>query len=153
MYQITEYSDAMSQEVVSFILSILEGEFGHFGIDRPDLKDIPGYYQNKNGNFWLAKSDGKIIGTIGLINHGSGRGYIKRMAVATEHRGKGVAQKLLATLMEFAKSSGYYGLYLATSENMTAAIRFYEKEGFERIAALPEDFVHHGDSVFFKKSL
>ncbi|MFR4008765.1 MAG: hypothetical protein ACLT0Y_05465 [Christensenellales bacterium] len=34
--------------------------------EQQDLKDIQTYYQKDGGEFWIAKSDGKVIGTLGL---------------------------------------------------------------------------------------
>lgn len=153
MYKIIEYNDSMKEKVVEFILSILEGEFHHFGIDRPDIHNIPSFYQKNDGNFWVAFDDEKLVGTIGLIKKGENLGYIKRMAVQAEYRGKGASQELFHTLLDFATSHGYKNLYLATSQNMVAAQKFYEKEGFERVPVLPEGFDAPGDVIFYKKSL
>lgn len=149
MYRIAPYNETMKEAVVKFILSILEDEFHHTGIERPDLDDITLAYQKNNGNFWVAFDEEKIIGTAGLIDYGTHRGYIKRMSIEAKYRGTGLAQKLLSTLLDFAKSHQYKNLYLATSPNMTAAQKFYEKEGFKKISELPDDFPVTSATIFY----
>ena len=153
MVRIDEYTGDIKKEVVEFILGILVGEFNHTGIARPDLQSIPETYQTNNGNFWVATESGKVIGTIALRNYGNGIGYITRMAVAQKHRGTGLAQELLHTLIDFARIHDYQTLYLATSENMKAANKFYPKQGFTRIPSLPKDLPITTDTFFYKLEL
>lgn len=68
MYKVAIYNHKMKDEVAKFILSILEGEFNHVNIERPDLQNIPSVFQINNGNFWVAVDGDKIIGTLGLID-------------------------------------------------------------------------------------
>lgn len=135
---ITRYEALYKQEVKNFLISILEGEFGHYNVERPDLGNIAAYYQTDLGNFWVAIKDNKIIGTIGLKDYKDGIGYLQRMSVSKEFRGTGLAQALLKTLIEFAQKNKYKAIYLATSPNMVAANKFYAKEGFRKITKLPK---------------
>ena len=51
--------------VIDVILAIQRGEFG-FSItadDQPDLRAIPDFYQTGTGDFWVARKDGKVVGT------------------------------------------------------------------------------------------
>lgn len=94
MYKIVTYNDTMKDSVIKFLRSILEGEFNHTGIERPDIYSISATYQKDDGNFWAAFDQDKLIGTAGLINYGFNNGYIKRMSVDPDYRGKGIAQDL-----------------------------------------------------------
>ena len=142
----------MKEKVIKLILSVLEGEFNHIGISRPDLYCIPTFYQ-KNGNFWVAIENDKIIGTVGIFCNSSRQGFIMRMCVDSSYRGTGVAQKLLSTLIDFAKQNHYKEIFLSTSANMIAAQKFYNKEGFEIVDTLPREFTAIGDSIFYKMTL
>jgi ribosomal protein S18 acetylase RimI-like enzyme len=148
--EIIPYSDKYKEEVVIFILSILEGEYNLYDIPRPDLYKIPEAYQKDKSNFWIALENDKIIGTIALCNYGNNRGYLKRMYVDRNFRGKGVSDKLLSTLIKFGKDNGYKEIFLGTIESMIAANKFYIKNGFQRIKTLPKDIPELGDSIFYK---
>lgn len=144
------------KEVVDIILPIQQLEF-NVPItleDQPDLLDIEKNYQGTGGGFWGAKVDGKVVGTIGLINIGGQGGAIRKMFVRKEYRGKesGIAQKLLDTLIQTCREKNITDLYLGTVDKLKAAMRFYERNGFRQIKKeeLPASFpVMGADNVFY----
>ena len=138
---------------MQFILSVLEGEFGFIGINRPDLVNIPETYQKNNSNFWIAIENDKVIGTIALENHSDNRGYLKRFYVDKAYRGKGIAQQLLAALVQYAKDNNYKKILLATFEDLVAANKFYNKTGFIRIESLPKDMDDGDGEMFYQMDI
>lgn len=58
---------------------------------------------------------------------------IKRMYVAPESRGKGIATQVLLTLEDWARTLGYTHAVLETGEKYPEAISLYTKNGYERI--------------------
>ncbi len=157
---ITPYKDIYQQDVVDLILHIQQNEFNVpvTREDQPDLMNIPDFYQVRNGNFWVAVRDGKVIGTIALIDCGNARGALRKMFVDAQHRGKqsGIGQALLDTLLAWAKERDYQEIILGTHEKLHAAQRFYLKNGFEAVMKeyLPPEFpVMAVDNRFFKLSL
>jgi len=157
---IETYRDINKKDVVELILHIQNVEFSiPITLElQPDLNAIPGFYQTNNGNFWIAKIDGKIIGTISLLDIGDRKGALRKMFVDKNYRGKesGVGQKLLNTLLDWAKLKGFTEIFLGTTEKFLAAQRFYEKNGFQEIAKqeLPETFpVMEVDIKFYKISV
>lgn len=153
-------SNAHSQHAVGLILPIQQVEFGvPITIkDQPDLLDIDTYYTQPGGGFWGAFNGDELIGTIALINVGHATGVIRKMFVKKEFRGKGlgVAQHLLESLLEHSRTKQLTDLYLGSVDQMKAAHRFYERNGFERIKPeeLPGIFPRMAlDNVFFHLSL
>ena len=143
---IETYHQKDEQEVVELILAIQQKEFGvavtiH---DQPDLLDVVNFYCKDNGNFWVAKSLEKVIGTIALIDIGNHQSALRKMFVKKEWRGKekGIGQLLLNTVISWCKQKGISDIFLGTVEQLHAAKRFYEKNGFERINKqnLPQTF-------------
>jgi len=53
------------------------------------------------------------------------------MYVRPEVRGQGVAQELLEAAEKFAHTAGYHWVYLDTADDMKAAARFYQRNGFQ----------------------
>ncbi|HEY6502858.1 MAG TPA: GNAT family N-acetyltransferase, partial [Chitinophagaceae bacterium] len=124
----------------------------------PDLDEIPGFYQVNNGNFWIAKIEDKVIGTIALLDIGNNKGALRKMFVAKDYRGKesGIGQTLLNTLVAWARQKGITEIFLGTTEKFIAAQRFYEKNGFVEIPkqSLPKEFpVMDVDVKFYKFSV
>ncbi|MFA5021959.1 MAG: GNAT family N-acetyltransferase [Patescibacteria group bacterium] len=132
------------------IINILENEFNFLKIKRPDLWQIAKTYQTAKGNFWLALDTSDVVGTIALQDCGDGRGYLRRMYVRKEYRSKGLGSKLLSVVLNFAKNNHYKKIYLATTDAMTQANKFYCKNGFKKIKRLPNDIPAPGDSIFYE---
>ena len=151
------YTDIYKNVVADLILVIQNSEFGiPISLEnQPDLNAIPEYYQTNNGNFWIAKIDDEIIGTIALLDIGNYKGALRKMFVDKNHRGKetGVGQKLLNTLINWTRYKGFKEIYLGTTEKFIAAQRFYEKNGFKEIGKqeLPVSFpVMEVDVKFYR---
>ena len=154
MISIIPYQEKYNEPVVAFVRSILEVEFNS-KVNKyrsPDLDIISEKYQKPGGNFWLAIHDDKIVGTVAFLNMGKNRGYLKRMYLAKGYRGTGLAQKLLAIFLDFARHDNFEIIYLGTVPEMERAIRFYEKHGFKP-TSLPEDLPRFGDTMFYKLEL
>lgn len=155
---IQEYTTGYKEAVLAHILAIQQQEFAIpiSRADQPDLEDIPGFYQRGNGNFWLALADGQVVGTVGLIDIGAGQGVIRKMFVHKAYRGDKAAGLLLRALLDWARQHGLDRLLLGTTEQFTAAHRFYEKNGFRPVAKadLPAAFpVMKVDTRFYQYRL
>ena len=153
---IAPFSDADRQGVLDVILPIQQREFGIpiTEADQPDLMNIPAFYQSGTGGFWVARSNGEVVGTAGLKDIGSGQTALRKMFVAAPFRGRelGVAGKLLDVLLAHARAKGVAEIFLGTTDKFLAAHRFYEKCGFRELAKaeLPEAFpIMAVDSKFY----
>ena len=160
MITIQPFENQDTDQIVNLILTIQQKEFNvPITInEQPDLLNIPTFYQQGKGNFWVAKSEGEVIGTIALIDCGENIGAIRKMFVKKEFRGKefGIAQQLFDILNEAAKQANMTNIYLGTLERLKAAIRFYERNGFTLINKenLPKVFpIMAVDTHFFEQKI
>jgi N-acetylglutamate synthase-like GNAT family acetyltransferase len=151
------YTNRYKQDVFDLIIPIQQEEFNVpiTPADQPDLQQIPTFYQNNNGNFWLAINDGRVVGTIALLDIGNRQGALRKMFVHKDYRGKerGIGQLLLNTLFSWAKEKEYAEIYLGTTAKFLAAQRFYEKNDFKEVtvAELPASFPRMEVDVKFYK--
>jgi N-acetylglutamate synthase-like GNAT family acetyltransferase len=143
---IQSYTDDCKGAVINVILSIQQNEFG-IPItlkDQLDLEDIPNFYQKNKGNFWIAKINDEVVGTVALLDIGNDCGALRKMFVKAEYRGRefGVGQSLLNTVLQWGKENQFKKTLLGTTEKFIAAQRFYEKNGFLEIdkKLLPPEF-------------
>lgn len=85
--------------------------------------------------FLVARDDsGAALGCGGLRLLEPGAAEIKRMYVVPEARGTGVATSVLRALEDAARDRGLDTLKLETGHGQPDAMRFYEREGYSRIA-------------------
>ena len=157
---IEEFTPADTDGVIDLILPIQREEFGVAvsAADQPDLRNVRNFYQSGTGGFWVAKSAGRIVGTIGLRDMGGGQAALRKMFVAAEFRGRGhgVAAALLDRLLSHAAGKGIGAIYLGTTDKFVAAHRFYEKHGFTEVdkSALPPSFpLMAVDTKFYVRKL
>lgn len=155
-------------ELFALILPIQQREFAIpvTAADQPDLADIDGFYRRGAGEFWVATThDGRpeqrVVGSVALLDlsatpKGAGLGVIRKMFVAADQRGSGLAQSLLDTLFDHARNVGLRELWLGTTEKFRAAHRFYERNGFAAVdvADLPAPFPRMAvDTRFYRRAL
>lgn len=155
--EIEVYTDKYKTSIQALILDIQKGEFDiDIDLDRqPDLHDISNFYQHNLGNFWIAKCEEKVVGTIALLDIGNKQAALRKMFVDKNFRGKEykLGQRLLDTLMSYAMHVNIEEIYLGTTEKFIAAQRFYEKNKFIEIGKnnLPIKFpIMSVDVKFYK---
>ena len=131
-YTIQPIFNNYTNQVIELITHIQQKEFNipitvH---DQPDLLDIEANYHAGGGNFWGAFDGDELVGTIALIDISHNAGTIRKMFIKDGHRGTGLAQQLLDTLINYSRQKHITDLYLGTSAVLKAAHRFYERNGF-----------------------
>ena len=77
---------------------------------------------------------------------------VKRMFVSQEKRGNGIAQKIVLELETWAKEMGYKKCVLETGKRQIEAVKFYQKNGFQRIENYGQ-YKGKENSICFEKTL
>ncbi len=91
--------------------------------------------KNPNQVIYVAIKDSKVIGATTIIIeqkfiHGGGKvGHIEDVVVAKEFQGKGIGQKIIKSLLDYAQEKGCYKTILDCTDEL---IPFYEKIGFKK---------------------
>lgn len=102
---------------------------------------------------WVAETDRETIGCVALraLPQVAPRACeVKRLYVRASHRGAGVGDALMTALETYAVETGYDSIYLDTFEALGAAVRFYERRGYERIPRYNEN---PQAMIFMRKTL
>jgi GNAT superfamily N-acetyltransferase len=160
MIETNTFTPKHAEGVISLILPIQQEEF-EIPITlaaQPDLQDIPGFYQQGNGNFWVALSDQEVVGTVALLDIGNNQAALRKMFVKATHRGSehGVAKRLLNTLLVWCDTKAVREVFLGTTNSFIAAHRFYEKNGFYEMPRdeLPQNFpIMAVDTKFYHRAV
>ena len=90
---------------------------------------------NPNHVVFVAVTDGKVVGSTTMliepkfIHDGGKVGHIEDVVVSKAYQGKGIGEKLIRTLLEYAQKNNCYKTILDCSDEVKS---FYEKIGFKR---------------------
>lgn len=79
MIEIEKYSERDKDEIIAIVLHCQnDGTRPLVSVeDQPELLCIREKYIDNGGCFWVAKENGKVVGTIGLMNKGNGLCILK----------------------------------------------------------------------------
>ena len=136
---------AFDDDVVRSLLAALDAELDERypgeGIPPPAYE--PADYVPPRGVLLVARLGGDVVGC-GAVRPGpaDGVGEVKRMYVVPSARGRRIAERVLAGLVDAAQDLGYRRLVLETGTGQPEALRLYERLGWQPTPA----FGHYRDS-------
>ena len=118
----------------------------------PELSLVPSLdeFAPPRGTFLLVRLNGEPVGCGGLKPITDEAAYLKRMWIAPEARGLGLARRLLSALEESARAMGYSIVRLETNKSLIEAQRLYRSAGYAEVAPFNDErYAHH----WFEKRL
>ncbi|AXG83100.1 GNAT family N-acetyltransferase [Streptomyces paludis] len=119
----------------------------------------PSYFEPPSGLYLLAYDMDTAVASGGWRAQDSreegyapGDAEVKRMFVAPEARGRGLARRILAALEESARSAGRIRMVLETGHLLGEATSLYRSSGYGPTAGFGR-YRGNADSTFFEKPL
>jgi len=82
---------------------------------------------------FVVEAEGEVLGTCALARVEKHRFELCKMAVERDARGRGIGAALLQAAIDRARAMGATELVLETSSKLAAAVKLYEKFGFEHV--------------------
>ena len=122
-----------ARRLVEEYAATLDVDLSFQGFDQ-EIEHLPTEYGPPAGAFFLAIEEGRSIGCIGLRRFGEEVGEIKRLYVAPDGRGRGIARALAEHVVARARQLGYRRLLLDTLPSMKEAQSLYLSLGFKPTA-------------------
>ena len=117
-----------------------------------ELADIAEKYTAPNGELLVAIDEKEIVlGMVAYYQHSDTRCEMKRLYVRPEGRGYALGDRLIESIMDHAKNSGYTEMVLDTIEPLQAAIHLYKKHGFAECE--PYYYNPMDDVIYMSKAL
>lgn len=113
-----------------------------------DMNDLHSAYSGKDGVFWVVEDDTEVVG-MGGIKFSEEGPVISRVRVRRTERGKGIGTLLLRHMEEYCVNEGYRKVLVDTENHMTSAIRFYERNNFQRTREETEEIDGKVYTTFF----
>lgn len=104
---------AHHQADIDLLMTMISKEFSEI-IFSPQSKTMTEVSLLPTDKYWVALTDGKVIGTIGFTNLKNNSIALKRMFLNQEFRGQGIAKMLLDTVIKWAADNGVENIYLGT---------------------------------------
>ena len=116
------------------------------GLFDPELVAVP------RSVFLVARDDGNAVGCGALVPMDETVVEVKRMFVAPQKRGHGIARRILDELERLAREFDYDAMRLETGVRQPESIALYGKAGFYRIPNFPP-FEDDSSAVCFEKRI
>ncbi len=107
----------------------------------PDLFDLEGHYGGEGGAFWVARLDGRVVGSVGVERLPDGRAELHRLYLDASLRGRGVGRALVEAVLGWCRAAGVASLTLWSDTRFDRAHRLYEGMGFTKTGErdIPDD--------------
>ena len=123
-------------------------------LHKPPLDSL----QNKNHRYWYLEYKGEIIGAIGVRENKYGSGGYEMdsdyVAVHKKYRNQGIASAMLKEIEEYVRENKGRYIHVLTCDidSYAPARKFYEKNGYTKVAQIPDYYVEgEGRIDYFKK--
>jgi len=100
----------------------------------------------------IAENAGELVG-FAILNVERHMGYVVTLDVAEEFRRRGLARQLMETMEHEAVDAACAVVGLHVFVGNEAAIRFYERVGYERVDAVPGFYGEGLDAWVYRKKL
>ncbi|MDQ3682793.1 MAG: GNAT family N-acetyltransferase [Bacteroidota bacterium] len=131
--KIVDYEPAHQPYFDKFNREWIEEYFVMEAFDEYVLRNPEEAILNKGGAILMALYDGEVAGTVGLRKLNRETFEFTKMAVDKNFRRKGIAEALSYASFEKAKDLGATTVILYSNTKNAAAIKLYEKLGFEHV--------------------
>ena len=127
-----------------------------YGPGADDRAEMLPQLREPEGFFLVARVATHLAGGVGLraIGEGSRRfGEVKRLWVRPDLRRQGVAEALMAAVVNEAVREGFREVFLETGDRQPEAHALYVKTGWRAIDEFPDGTYSHPGAYRFKKTL
>ncbi|CAN5514553.1 GNAT family N-acetyltransferase [soil metagenome] len=137
---------ALTPADVEAVIALALSALAEIGLERNaasvqrDLEDVDRAYAAPRGGFWVAETDGVIVGSVAVRPKEGQTAELKRLYVSAAARGRGLGQTLYEHAEAFARSAGYTKIGLDSSRRFVSARRLSERNGFVVTAELDNEW-------------
>lgn len=116
-----------------------------------ELDDPAVRYSPPHGELLVALENDEVLGMVAYHRLTSKRCEMKRLYLTPNARGRHLGERLVETIIEHAKASGYEEMVLDTIKPLKAAVSLYRKLGFEECEAYYDNPME--DVIYMRKKL
>ncbi len=130
--KIRRFETSDQGKVIQLITDIMNGEFHEDRAAYPvdDIQDVKSTYGGIGESFFVASSNGSVLGTAGVKQEDTRTALLRRLFVDPAHRNKKIGKKLIESVLSFCDETGYEEVVFKATSRMQAAIQALQKSGF-----------------------
>lgn len=99
------------------------------GVDIENIQEA--YIEDEHSNFWVADSDGTVLGMVAVAGDEDHTAEIRRLRVDRSHQNTPISVVLIETALAFCKHNGYLKIVLDTRFEHDQAMNLFDRFGFQ----------------------
>ena len=93
-------------------------------------KPLADFMLSGTGRLWIAEEEGRIVGSIAVVDANNDVGQLRWFLHAPEARGAGLGRRLLETALAYCRSRDMQRVFLWSFAQLDDALKLYERAGF-----------------------
>src|SRR5262245_42186397 len=117
--------------------------------DRKQLEQPRESILAKGGEIFIAVMGEEAVGSCAVLPHSAGVAEMVKLAVDARVQGYGVGKRLAETAIAWARRQGARKVILVASTKLQAALRLYERLGFQ-YGHLPDDTGYQTADIYME---
>ena len=152
--------EAGDDAAMAAVIRAVMPEFGAvgdgFAINDPEVDWMHRAYAIERAAYFVVVDAGEVKGGCGiapLLGGSDDTCELRKMYFLPELRGRGVGAAMMARCLDAARGFGFRQCYLETLCGMDAAMKLYERSGFQRIDGPLGATGHGGCNTFYLRDL
>ena len=148
--------DAAMADVIRTVMPEFGATGNGFAISDPEVDWMSRAYAAPRHAYFVVERDGRVLGGAGvapLVGCDPDVCELRKMYFLPQARGIGAGTAMMARCLDAAREFGYAHCYLETLTGMDAAMRLYERSGFQRIDGPMGATGHGGCNRFYLLAL
>ena len=125
---------------VPAVMLLIGRIFAEYGLllmpafEVPDLLRFDAHYAAPRGAFWVVRDETlRVVGSVGVDRKHETTAELKRLYVDASLRGRGIGQKLVETVLDWARDQGFARVVLWSDTRFENSHRLYRRLGFTQL--------------------
>ncbi|KFN41076.1 GNAT family N-acetyltransferase [Arenimonas oryziterrae] len=144
--------DATMAAVIRTVMPEFGATGDGFAINDPEVDWLSKAYAEPRCAYFVVERDGVVMGGGGIAPLVGGEDDVcelRKMYFLPALRGVGAGAAMMAQCLDAARAIGFRRCYLETLRGMDAAMRLYERTGFQRLPGPMGATGHGGCNAFY----
>jgi len=144
--------DAAMAAIIRTVMPEFGANGSGFAISDPEVDWMSRAYAEPRHAYFVVERDGKVLGGGGIAPLSGGDAdtcELRKMYFLPDARGIGAGMAMMTRCLDAARDAGFRRCYLETLTGMDAAMRLYERTGFQHIDGPLGATGHGGCNTFY----